>query len=64
MLDCRRCSNTGRALERYANFGPPRLLQACDLLVPVPDVTVPIKTRWAECPDCLGFSAVPLRPKR
>ena len=61
MIDCRRCRNTGLILEEYVDLIDYRLKSPTD---PVnPNETMPIHTRWKECPDCLGFSKAPLRAK-
>jgi hypothetical protein len=59
MFDCARCRNTGRIREQYTDPQP----VSAPLTEFVSNATVEIKTRWRECPECLGFSAVPLRPK-
>jgi len=59
MFDCKRCGNTGRISERYYDMPP--LPETPDEVVS--NVEVEIKTRMIECPECIGLSAVPLRPR-
>lgn len=61
MIDCKRCGNTGRIVEQYTDTLPLALPAYGPTLVT--NSTMEIKTRERECPACLGFSAVPLRPK-
>jgi hypothetical protein len=59
MFDCRRCNNSGRITERYVDM----TLGLPILDVVRPDMQAPILTRVVECPACLGFSVIPLRPR-
>lgn len=59
MFDCNRCGSTGRVPEQY--YDPLPMTEPPDGGIAV-NAEVEIKTRMAECPECLGFSAIPLRP--
>lgn len=61
MFDCYRCKNTGRVLEQC--YETPNMVVPCPLPAHVMPADIEIKTRERECPECLGFSAVPLRPR-
>lgn len=62
MFDCRRCRNTGRITEQY--YEPSDYHAPIGPSVDPRELTQEIKTREVECPDCLGFSQVRLRPRR
>lgn len=52
MFYCKRCRNTGKVQEQYADF---QEATAPVLLADVLVEAVPIRVREVECPECLGF---------
>ena len=60
MLNCMRCRNTGRVLEQWVEWPTLRVAVTEEIVEPAVGV---IRKRERECPECLGFSAIPLRPK-
>ena len=51
---CDRCGNKGWILERYYDMETEPLVTPFEVK-DVSNLTYEIKTRKAECPDCLGF---------